>query len=208
MIDEEEGGREENQSVTKITETETEVSTDVPEMSGGWCIPALPTDRKIAVTGEEITDEEAKRYFDGNGNSILNSLQESGVEGSLRTSEKGYCHVSYDGTASKSLELRQNYRDYHVYGGERLVGIITLYKENGVIYNTVSFGAPWFDDFGTYLKEHEGEEIVFVYASFFEIIIAPDNSFINPMGHDPSRYLEGTENPYETFRHPLATYTP
>ena len=41
-----------------------------------------------------------------------------------------------------------------------------------------------------------------------EIIIAPDNTYFNPMGHDVSAYLEGVEKPYEMFYHEAATYIP
>ncbi len=178
------------------------------EWSGGWFIPALPTDREIRAVGEEITDDEAESYFSDNEDIIKYALSSSGVKGELTISKKGYCHVTYDGTEGKSFEVRQNFRDYMVFSGERVVAIITLYKEDGKLYDTPSFGAPWFDNLTSYLKEHKGEELVFVYASFYEMIIAPDNSYINPMGHDATRYIGNLKNPYETFYHPSATYTP
>lgn len=182
-----------------------------------WCIPALPFDRSIALTGEAITDKEAKAYFEINGNSIISSLASSGTPvDNIKISEKGYSHVYYDGTEGKSFEIRQNYRDYLVYNGDKLIAIITLFKENGEIYNTPMFGAKWFDDYGKYLEEHKEEKLVYVYASFYEIIIAPDNTYFNPMGIDDNSlgmditgiYLDGVENPYDMFYHELATYIP
>ena len=179
------------------------------EITGIWCIPALPFDRDFELTGELITDEEAKAYFDENGESIISSLASSGVSAdSIRIEEKGYCHVSYDGTEGKCFEIRQNYRDYLVYNGDELAAIITLRKDNGEIYNTPSFGAKWFENYNSYLREHKGEKLVYVYASWFEIIIAPDNTYFNPMGFDVDPYLEGFENPYEVFYHEAATYIP
>ena len=196
------------------------------QSSGGdtgnlWAIPALPFDRSFKVTGEEITDEEAKAYFDEHRESIISSLSASGVpidNVDVRIAEKGYCHVYYDGAEGKSFEIRQNYRDYLVYIGEEeeLAAIITLFKENGELYDTPMFGAAWFEGYGEYLKEHKGEKLIYVYASWYEIIIAPDNTYFNPMGVDynaqglniTSKYLEGVDKPYEVFYHEAATYTP
>ena len=179
------------------------------DVIGGWCIPALPFDRQIVTVGEEITDAEAHEYFDENKDIILASLSASGVAtDSIKISEKGYCHVSYDGIEGKSFEVRQNFRDYLVYNGDKLIAIITLYKENGEIFDTPSFGARWFDDYNAYLESHKGEELVYVYARWFEIIVAPDNTYYNTMGLDVAPYLEGIPNPYEMFYYKSAVYTP
>lgn len=175
----------------------------------GWYIPALPFDRAIKLTGEAISDAEAQEYFNKNKSSIIESLASSGVSSnSIKISDKGYCHVNYNGEEGKSFEVKQNYRDYLVYNGDELVAIITLYKENGEIFNTPSFGAKWFADYNSFLQKHKGEKLVYAYAGWFEIIIAPDNTYYNPMGLDASAYLEGINNPYEIFYHEAATYTP
>lgn len=197
---------------TSIQNTET--PTDEGAFSGDgfslWMIPSLPFDRSISITGEDITDEEAKAYFETNINSIISSLASSETPvDNIRISDKGYSHVYYDGTEGKSFEIRQNYRDYLVYNGDKLIAIITLYKENGEIFNTPSFGAKWFDGYGKYLEEHKGEKLVFVYAKFYEIIIAPDNTYYNPMGLGVTdEYIGWLENPYDVFYHELATYIP
>lgn len=206
-------------TLVSVTEQITSVQEDTTVPDGGYsaggdvsnwfCIPALPFDRKIELTGEAITDDEAKAYFEKNGASIIGSLASSGVASdAVKISEKGYCHVTYDGAEGKPFEVRQNYRDYLVHNGDKLVAIITLWKENGEIYNTPSFGAKWFDDYNDYLNNHKGEELVYVYAGWFEIIIAPDNTYYNPMGLPAEYYLEGVEKPYEVFYHEEAVYVP
>ncbi len=179
-------------------------------ITDGWFIPLLPFDREIKITGEAITDSQAQEYFELHKESIIGSLSSSGVSSDeIKISPKGYCHVNYDGVEGKSFELRQNYRDYLVYNGDELAAIITLYKENGEIYNTPSFGAKWFDDYNSYLKKHKDEKLVYAYASgWVEIIIAPDNTYFNPMGIDLKPYLDGTDKPYEMFYHESATYIP
>lgn len=179
------------------------------EIVGGWFIPAIPGDGNFELTGEVITDKEAREYFDENKNSIIAGLSASGVSSdSIKISEKGYCHIYYHGEEGKSFEIRQNSRDYLVYNGDNLVAIINLNKENGEIFNTPSFSAQWFDDYNAYLQKHKGEKLVYAYAGWFEIIIAPDNTYYNPIGLDASLYLQGVENPYEMFYHEAAVYTP
>ena len=198
-----------NQTTVPTTEQPTSIQNTEAPADGGWAIPALPSDREIKVTGEMITDEEAQKYFRKNQNSIVSALTSSGVSSnSIKISNKGYGHVNYNGEEGKNFEVRQNYRDYLVYNGNELIAIITLWKENGEIFDTTSFGAKWFNDYNEYLQNHAGEKLVYVYAGWLEIIIAPDNTYFNPMGHDVSAYLEGIDKPYEIFYHETATYIP
>lgn len=199
---------------TGIKETQpTEYQGDEGNIGSGgdsmWFIPALPFDIEFELTGEKITDGEAQEYFSTNAGSITGSLSASGVDtDSIKISEKGYCHISYSGVEGKGFEIRQNYRDYLVYSSDKLVAIITLFKENGEISATPSFGAKWFDTYNSYLNAHKGEELIYVYASWFEIIIAPDNTYFNPMGYDASAYFEGVQKPYDVFYHEDAIYVP
>lgn len=207
------------QPTNQTTQQPTQQNNDTPPDEGniysggeaidGWYIPVLPFDREIKLTGDAITDAEAQEYFNKNKNNIIGSLSASGVSSDfIKISKKGYCHVTYNGEEEKSFEVRQNYRDYLVYNGDELVAIITLYKENGEIFNTPSFGAKWFDDYNSYLQNHKGEKLVYAYAGWFEIIIAPDNTYYNPMGLDVKPYLAGVDNPYEIFYHEAVVYTP
>lgn len=179
------------------------------EFSNWFNIPALPFEKGFELTGEELTDDEAQAYFEENIAEITDTLATSGVAAdAIDIADKGYCHVNYNGTEGKLLEIRQNFRDYLVYNNGELISIITLYKENGEIYCTPAFGAPWFADFNAYLQQHSGEELIFIYAGFMEMVIAPDNSFRNPMGYEIAPYFEGIEKPYEVFYHESAVYVP
>ncbi len=180
---------------------------------GGVNIPATPdiagAKPGVKATGEKITDEEAKAYFEENKTSIVSSLSASGVPAdNIKISDKGYSHVSYDGTEGKQLELRQDFRDYLVYNGDDLVAIITVTKENGRLSSSPAFGGAWFNDYAAFLKNHKSEKLLYVYAGFMEIIITPDNKCFNPQGSDVSEYMRGVDNPYEYFYAEGATYTP
>lgn len=209
--DEENISEKSENTVLSTTQASTSKAQDYGGISGegsGFFIPALPKDRTIKVTGEEITDEEAKEYFAKN-KSIENALSASGVKtDNLRISEKGYCHVSFSGKINESFELRQNFRDYLAFSGDKLVAIITLVKENGKIYDTPAFGAPWFESFGKMLSQYKGQELVFVYAgSAYEIVVTPDNRYFNPCGYELGVEF-GFEDIYKTFYHKKAIYVP
>ena len=208
--------------VTKPQPTETTTATpkdgagstyggDI--QSGNWSIPVVPavTGAKpgVKVVGEKITDAEAKAYLAEN-TWVGSALAASGVSfEDITYSDTGYCHVSYDGTEGKQLELRQNFRDYLAYSESgKLIAIITLTKENGKLSASPAFGGPWFSEYNAFLNAHKGEKLLYVYAGWMEIIITPNNQYVNPQGTDVSAYLEGVENPYEYFYNDAATYTP
>ncbi|MCR5150794.1 MAG: hypothetical protein K6B52_06175 [Clostridiales bacterium] len=176
-----------------------------------WMIPATPAavgaKPGVRITGEKITDSQAKEYFNKN-TWIVSSLASSGVStDNLMFSENGYCHISYDGTEGKQLELRQNFRDYLVWNNEKLVAIVTLTKENGEINATPAFGGPHFDDYNAFLQKHKGEKLLFIYAGWMEIVITPEGEAVNPQGYDMSGYFDGADNPYEYFYFEDATFT-
>lgn len=209
-----------NELITVTTQTSAAYQGTAPtvdgsvDMTGGdysnwFFIPALPFDEGFELTGEELTDTEAQAYFEENMESIASSLAASGVPAdAIKIAGKGYCHVSYNGVEGKLLEIRQNFRDYLVYNNDELIAIITLCKENGEIYCTPAFGAQWFADFNAYLQQHKDEELIFVYAGFMEMVIAPDNSYRSPMGYEIAPVLGGIEEPYEILYHEKAVYVP
>ena len=190
-------------------ETITAVSEGSAGGYGYFFIPALMT-REIVTVGEKITDEEAAAYFAEDGGHLIASLSASGVPTeNLRISDKGYCHVCYGGVEGEKLEVRENFRDYLVYNGDSLVAIVTLSKENGKLYGTPSVGAAWFDDYSAFLNSHRGEELVYVYAGFAEIILTPDGGMYAPVPSIvPEWYMQGIEDPYRVFYHPGDVYVP
>ncbi len=174
----------------------------------GVNIPALPREKIIELTGEEITDEEAQQYFKENTVRFVNELTASGVSAdNLKIMPKGYCHVMYDGTEGKSFEIRQNFRDYLAYNSDKLVAIITLVKENGQLSATPAFGGPWFDDYNAALQQHKGEELVYIYAGWMEFVVTPDGRYFSPMGTELGLDF-GDLDIYKTFYHPKAVYVP
>lgn len=175
---------------------------------GGVCVPAVPKS-KIKVNGEKLTNAEGAKYLEENKGSLVSSLSSSGVTAdNVRICDSGYGHISYDGSTLDYLNYNQNFRDYIVYNGNDIIAIVTLWKENGKIYSSPAFGAPWFKDYASFLRAHKGQSLLYVYAGYVEIIITPDGKAYNPQGLDVSVYLEGIDNPYNYFYSEGAVYTP
>lgn len=222
-------------AVSKTTESKSGGEIDPNEKFGGQSmIAAIPKNNRTQVIGEKITEEEARDYFTKNAASLESSLAASGVEiaeiwydgaesnfmgtvlcakGSLLF-KKGYCHVSYDGNTDESkpgLTVKQNFMDFHVYNAGRLVAIVTLVKENGLIYGTPAFGAPWFDSFDKALQKYAGKKVLFLYAGAMAFAIAPDGKVIHPQGYESSVRDSGLDkfpNAYQWFYNEQCVYTP
>lgn len=201
-------------------------------VGGQSMIAAIPKNNRTQVTGEKITEEEAREYFNKNSASLASSLAASGVEIAEIAYEadydgaqvicakdslvirKGYCHVSYDGNTDESkpgLTVKQNFMDFHVYNADRLVAIVTLVKENGLIYATPAFGAPWFDSFDKALKKYAGQKVLFLYAGAMAYAIAPDGKVIHPQGYESSVKDSGLDkfpDAYNWFYNEQCVYTP
>lgn len=176
--------------------------------SSQFFIPAFPQKNGIKYTGEKITDEEARRYFENNS-SIKSSLIASGIDaGNMRISERGYSLISYMGVVDENFELKQNFRNYFVYNGDRIVAIITLYKENGKLYDSPAFGGEWFNYLTDLFAEYKGKEIVFLLAGNAEFAITSDGKIHSYLGYDSKSYFEGVDNLYEKIYCPEAVYVP
>lgn len=202
-------------AVTSIAGSTENQDTFGGDQVGGnwWSIPTLPFDRSFEVIGEELTDEEAGRYFAENMGGLSSTLSASGVAtDNLKIMPNGYCHISYDGVEGKPFAIKQNFRDYLCYSGDKLVAIITLVKEGGKISATPSLGAPWFDDFNERLIKYKGEKLIFVYATCMEFVVTPDNKYFCPQGYelglDFSDAMFGDKGMYSTFYHEKAVYIP
>lgn len=181
-----------------------EMTSDGGGKTGDGGASAISLPGEIKVVGEEITDKEAAQYFNENRQWLQSALSANGVPcGNLTIKDTGYCHISLE-----QGELRQNFRDYLAYNDGKIIGIITLTKENGVLSSTPAFGAPWFEDFTRFLDEHSGQELIFIYAGFLEAVLCPDGECVNPMGLDVSEYFGEIEDPYNALYMKQAVYVP
>jgi hypothetical protein len=139
----------------------------------------------FVYTGEPITDEEAAAYFSANLDAVLSSLTASGVSArGARVRYPGYSHM----TLNETGDVRLNYRDYQLWVDQSLVAVVTLYRLDGELHATPSFGAPWFASFAAFLRQHAGEKLLFFYNGFTELVLTPANEVYDPVGE---RYETG-----------------
>ena len=161
----------------------------------------IPTSGDLIRTGEPLTDEEAAAVLPAR----LHSLQSVLGTGPLTATEQGHCHIRLPENLGEPATMAVNFRDYYVYEGDTLVAILTLVKENGVIYDTPSFGAPWFRNLQYYLSVHTGVALKFFYAGNGELLLAPDG---DPKGIPADMAPENAEALYMLFDAPEAVYVP
>ncbi|MBR6044092.1 MAG: hypothetical protein IKP47_00505 [Ruminococcus sp.] len=211
---------------TETTTTASEKASDiatipapVPDdssyaMGGGeyFFIPCAPIKDEVELTGEAITEAEAKAYFDANSRRIAQNLGVAGVD----IAGKGWSYLGYRGDLEKGYEVRQDIVNYPVYSGGSFAGLVTLTKLNGVLSDTVSVPSEgsWPERLGRFLEAHKGEELVFVCPGFNETVIAPDGSMESMINGNEyfksyAEYaFEGIEDPYARFYHTEAVYVP
>ena len=217
------------ENTTAYEETTAESAETIPE---SWepieysptglpigAIPALPSESSIAFFGETLTDEEANDYFTQNLDAICDSLRTDDQPlTSPRISEKGYCHVRYGSKDISSPVVDMNIRSYLLYDGDELAAVLVLYKtQDGILCGGPGIGKSWYPEFDAFLKAHKGNELVFVNANGYEIVLAPNGDCINPMGISDETttsedllemYLGNIRDPYQYFYAEPATYTP
>ena len=179
----------------------TTADSSVPDGGYGGLpnIACIPDSNTKQYLGEKISREEAVKYFTEHAKSLESSLSASGVKlVSYDTESKttnsivysdgtilvrdGYCHVSYYGKPGEGLTIKQNFMDFPVFSGGKLIAIVTLVKENGAISGTPAFGAPWFGDFQDLMYKYSGQKLLFIYAGAMEFVITPDGKVFNPQG--------------------------
>lgn len=176
--------------------------------TGFFCLPVFPTKDGIKYSGEKITDEEAGEYFSQN-TWLVSALTASGVEtDKIKISETGYCHTSFTGQENEQLFVKLNFRDYPVFNGDSLIAIITLVKENGKISATPSFGATWFEKYGSFLNAHKGEKLIMAYAGACEFIVTPDGEIADFSGGNLKNEYGNVANIYEKLYCPESVYVP
>ena len=185
------------------------------ERSGGTAddlpitIERLQTELGVARRNETLDAATADRYIAENKASIVEGLSMSGVpmHGNVTISSRGYTHLNLSGGGTWK-ELATDFRDYLIYNDNRLVAILTLWIENGVVHASPAFGGPWFDSFDQFLQQHKGEALAFVYVGMEEYVVTPQGEIINPLGLDVRERFPDSGNYYDYLTYPENTYTP
>ncbi|MBR0087767.1 MAG: hypothetical protein IJL98_08530 [Lachnospiraceae bacterium] len=157
--------------------------------------------REVIHRSEVLTAEEAMDHVNKNLQGYVNQLNASGVPvESLHVRGNAYSMLNL---GKKKNELADNFRYILLYDqDDRLKAIQSLGKENGRIYESLSFGGPWFDEFSSLLDEYQGQELVCVFFRYSDVLIAPDNRILMPQGYDTDKYFPAGTDYYSAFKTP------
>lgn len=136
----------------------------------------------VKIKGTSITDDELEKYIKENAKSIVSGIafdSKYGGNGEYKICTKGYSHLTTD---ENGLWINLDFVDCIITKSGKIVGIVTVFKDNGKLHNSVAYGGTAFDNLQRAFDENPGKELVFVYDGMTpEIIISPDNKmYFNP----------------------------
>lgn len=165
--------------------------------------------QEIQVEGSnfEFTNEEGYTYLDSVRTGIQNSLKAMGVNAdNIEITKSGYSHVR---TGDSGNSIAVNWKDYIAYNGDEIIAIITVMKDEAGFHEYLAWGSQCYADYGKFLAEHKGEELVYIYAGDVDAILAPDNQ-IYAFGTDISSAVNENEagQYYTFFKMEQNTYIP
>ena len=158
--------------------------------SGGTDLPTLPESDgsafAIRLTGEAeaITPAACTAYLEENRFALKTELTVSGVAAEKLRFGQGYHHLRLD-----TGEVAMDWMDVLLYNGDDLVGIATLYQEDGRIFHSLLFGSPWFSELEDYLRLQKGNRLLMVYVGELEFLIDEKGTFKSPLGPDTESLL-------------------
>lgn len=136
----------------------------------------------VKIKGTGITDDELEKYIKENAKSIVSGIafdSKYGGNGEYKICTKGYSHLTTD---ENGLWINIDFVDCIITKNGKIVGIVTVFKDNGKLHNSVAYGGAAFGNLQKAFDENPGKELVFVYDGMTpEILISPDNKmYFNP----------------------------
>ena len=160
----------------------------------------------ITVNGAEyaFSDEEGFAYLQENVESIRSSLEASGVA----ADEMAICADGYSHFRTDDNSVDANVRDYPVYNGDELIGIITVINDEDGMSHTVSFGAEWYEQYAEFLQQHKGEKLVYLYVGATEAVVTSDNRVWCVQDLQPVDIPDGREDAYYFCDQEINTFIP
>ncbi len=128
----------------------------------------------IALKGETITDAELKAYIKKNAEYMVASVAFDLGKGEYRVCTKGYRPLTV--SAKDGLFINTGFVDCPITKDGKIVAVVTVYKDNGVIYDSVAYGGNGFATIQRAFDENPDEDLVFIYVNEVpEVIITKEN---------------------------------
>ncbi|MBR2751711.1 MAG: hypothetical protein IKG93_01635 [Clostridiales bacterium] len=197
-----------------ISSTATEETLQTSHGSTNETVPdgcgeegVIITDRAcVHLTGVDywLTNEEAYAFLMENYAGIKNSLEASGVNAqNMVISETGYGHYR---TNDNSVAV--NWRDFLVYNDEDLISVISVSKDENGLWYGIAFGGSWYSQYNSFLQQHAGQQLVYLYYGDMEAIVTPDNKIYRFMDFAEFEGLVDGFDYYSFFNQETNTYIP
>ena len=166
----------------KTNTANTETATAKPESAdeikaeAGDRDAALPyiSGVNIALKGETITDAELKAYIKKNAEYMVASVAFDLGKGEYRVCTKGYRPLTV--STKDGLFINTGFVDCPITKDGKIVAVVTVYKDNGVLYDSVAYGGRGFATIQRAFDENPDEDLVFIYVNEVpEVIITKEN---------------------------------
>lgn len=161
---------------TANAETAKPESADEMKAEAGDRDAALPyiSGVNIALKGETITDAELKAYIKKNAEYMVASVAFDLGKGEYRVCTKGYRPLTV--SAQDGLFINTGFVDCPITKDGKIVAVVTVYKDNGVLYDSVAYGGNGFATIQRAFDENPDEDLVFIYVNEVpEVIITKEN---------------------------------
>lgn len=188
-------------------QTSQELAAETEDRSGCGEEGVIVTDRAcVKLTGTDywLENEEAYAFLMENYTGIKNSLEASGVNAqNMVISETGYGHYR---TNDNSVAV--NWRDFLVYNNGDLISIISVSKDENGLWYGISFGGTWYSRYNSFLQEHTGEQLAYLYYGDMEAIVTPDSKIYRLLDFTEIDGLVDGFDYYSFFNQETNTYTP
>lgn len=158
------------------TATSKPESADEMKAEAGDRDAALPyiSGINIALKGETITDAELKAYIKKNAEFMVASVAFDLGKGEYRVCTKGYSPLTV--STKEGLFINTGFVDCPITKDGKIVAVVTVYKNNGVLYDSVAYGGRGFATIQRAFEENPDEDLVFIYVNEVpEVIITKEN---------------------------------
>jgi len=160
---------------------------------------------EVVFEGTPFTDDEIKKFVDENKYLIAGAIacEYERFNEEYRILTKGYSHVSL---GNKNI-LNLNAIDLPVMLDGRIIGEVTLVKEDGRYIHTISVRGEGINRLNNMFENNKDKEFVFLYVNNFTQTAVSQSNEVFIINGPEKVNLDASVNIYEKFRTEYNTYS-
>ncbi|MCQ2354340.1 MAG: hypothetical protein MJ102_04450 [Clostridia bacterium] len=161
---------------------------------------------KLTGTDYAVSNEEGYAFLESISDGIQSELKACGVQmKNFRISSAGYSHMR---TGDDGNSMAVDWRDFFAYSGDEIIAVISVTKDENGLHHYSAWGSPGFAEYGKFLSEHKGDELVYLWVGDVEAVITPDNQIFCLSDIDIAIDENEVTNYYSFFKMEQNTYVP